>query len=226
MRKASFADMHCSIAQSLEIVGEWWTLLILRDAFLGVRRFDDFVERLGISRNVLTNRLDTLVAAGILERRPYDEARGRYDYLLTDKGRALWPVMTALRQWGDEWIYGTGNEPLLARAPKLRMHHHRRDDLQRVRRTPRRPIGACRPGARRDERLGAGRPLNHASPHRAVRTKPGSDPPKVLRKIVPAERARSCAERTAATRGGATTVEALERPVVPSPRGLSAGGAR
>jgi DNA-binding HxlR family transcriptional regulator len=113
MRKASFADMHCSIAQTLEILGEWWTLLILRDAFLGVRRFDDFVERLGISRNILTNRLDTLVAAGILERRPYDEARGRYDYLLTDKGRALWPVMTALRQWGDQWIYGQGNEPLL-----------------------------------------------------------------------------------------------------------------
>jgi DNA-binding HxlR family transcriptional regulator len=113
MRKASFADMHCSIAQSLEVVGEWWTLLILRDAFLGVRRFEDFVERLGISRNVLTIRLDSLVAAGILERRPYDEGRGRYDYLLTDKGRALWPVMTALRQWGDEWIYGDGNEPLL-----------------------------------------------------------------------------------------------------------------
>jgi len=113
MRKASFADMHCSIAQSLEVVGEWWTLLILRDAFLGVRRFEDFVERLGISRNVLTIRLDSLVAAGILERRPYDEGRGRYDYLLTDKGRALWPVMTALRQWGDEWIYGDGHEPLL-----------------------------------------------------------------------------------------------------------------
>ena len=105
--------MNCSIAQSLEIIGEWWTLLILRDTFLGIRRFDDFVERLGISRNVLTNRLDTLVDAGVLERRPYDEARGRYDYLLTDKGRALWPVMIALRQWGDEWIYGVGNEPLL-----------------------------------------------------------------------------------------------------------------
>ena len=112
MRKASFADMHCSVAQTLEIVGEWWTLLILRDVFLGVRRFDDFVDRLGISRNVLTNRLDRLVDAGVLERRPYDEARGRYDYLLTDKGRALWPVLTALRQWGDEWIYGEGHEPL------------------------------------------------------------------------------------------------------------------
>lgn len=113
MRKVSFADMNCSVAQSLEIIGEWWTLLILRDLFLGVRRFDDFVARLGISRNILTNRLDTLVDAGVVERRAYDEARGRYDYLLTDKGRALWPVLTALRQWGDEWVVGEGREPLL-----------------------------------------------------------------------------------------------------------------
>ncbi len=113
VRKASFADMNCSIAQSLEVIGEWWTLLILRDSFLGVRRFDDFVERLGIARNVLTNRLDTLVDSGVLERRAYDEGRGRYDYVLTEKGRALWPVLTALRQWGDEWILGAGNEPLL-----------------------------------------------------------------------------------------------------------------
>lgn len=113
MRRTSFADVHCSIAQSLEIIGEWWTLLILRDVFLGVRRFDDFVARLGIARNVLTDRLNTLVDAGVLERRTYDQARGRCDYVLTDKGRALWPVMTALRQWGDEWILGTGNEPVL-----------------------------------------------------------------------------------------------------------------
>lgn len=113
VRKVSFAEMNCSVAQALEVVGEWWTLLILRDCFLGIRRFDDFVDRLGISRNVLTNRLDTLVDAGLLDRRVYDEARGRYDYVLTDKGRALWPVINALRQWGDEWIYGSGNEPLV-----------------------------------------------------------------------------------------------------------------
>lgn len=113
VRKTSFAGMNCSVAQALEIVGEWWTLLILRDALLGIRRFDDFVERLGISRNVLADRLETLVDAGVLERRPYDEARGRYDYLLTDKGRALWPVLTALRQWGGEWVTGPGHEPLL-----------------------------------------------------------------------------------------------------------------
>ena len=113
MRRASFADMNCSIAQALEVIGEWWTLLILRDSFLGIRRFDDFVERLGIARNVLTNRLETLIDAGVLERHAYDEARERYDYVLTDKGRALWPVMTAIRQWGDEWILGSGHEPVL-----------------------------------------------------------------------------------------------------------------
>lgn len=113
MRKTSFADMNCSIGQSLEIVGEWWTLLILRDCFLGIRRFDDFVDRLGIARNVLTNRLDTLVENDVLERRTYDEGRARHDYVLTEKGRALWPVLTALRQWGDEWLIGEGNEPVL-----------------------------------------------------------------------------------------------------------------
>jgi len=69
--------------------------------------------RLGISRNVLTTRLDTLVDGGVLERRPYDDAGRRFDYVLTDKGRSLWPVMTAIRQWDDEWILGEGNEPAL-----------------------------------------------------------------------------------------------------------------
>jgi len=113
VKKVSFADMHCSVAQSLEVIGEWWTLLILRDAFLGVTRFDDFATRLGISRNILTARLDTLVDNGVLTRVPYDEARGRYDYRLTDKGRALLPVLTAIRQWGDEWILGEDRAPVV-----------------------------------------------------------------------------------------------------------------
>src|SRR5687768_10287803 len=112
MRRASFRDMNCSVAQSLEVLGEWWTLLIVRDAFLGVSRFEEFQQRLGIARNILATRLDTLVAAGIMERRVYEEARGRADYVLTAKGRALWPVMTALRQWGDEWVIGKGHEPV------------------------------------------------------------------------------------------------------------------
>ena len=114
MKKVSFAEMDCSIARALEVVGEWWTLLIVRDAFLGVSRFDDFAKRLGIARNVLTARLDRLVEADVLERVPYEEgARTRYDYRLTKKGCALWPVMVTLRQWGDEWISGKGNEPVL-----------------------------------------------------------------------------------------------------------------
>jgi DNA-binding HxlR family transcriptional regulator len=103
MQRASFADMNCSIARSLEEIGEWWTLLIVRDAFFGVTRFEEFQERLGIARNILTKRLDTLVDAGVMERRPYDESRGRHDYVLTKKGRDLWPVLVTLRQWGDKW---------------------------------------------------------------------------------------------------------------------------
>jgi DNA-binding HxlR family transcriptional regulator len=113
VRRASFEEMNCSIARSLEVIGEWWTPLILREAFFGVTRFDDLQQRLGIARNVLTARLDGLVDHGVLERRPYDEARGRSDYVLTEKGRALWPVLVALRQWGDEWILGDGKEPVL-----------------------------------------------------------------------------------------------------------------
>jgi DNA-binding HxlR family transcriptional regulator len=111
----SFAEIACPIAQSLEVIGEWWSLLIIRDAFFGVTRFDEFQENLGIARNILTNRLDTLVAAGVMERRPYDEGRERYDYVLTDKGRALWPVLVTLRQWGDRWMLGEGNEVTLLR---------------------------------------------------------------------------------------------------------------
>ncbi len=93
--------MHCSVAQCLEVVGEWWSMLIVRDAFLGVTRFDRFQERLGISRNVLNQRLARLVDQGIMEKVPYSARPVRYDYRLTEKGRDLWPVLTAMRQWGD-----------------------------------------------------------------------------------------------------------------------------
>jgi DNA-binding HxlR family transcriptional regulator len=108
MERKSFSDMHCSVAQCLEVVGEWWSLLIVRDAFLGVKRFDDFQERLGISRNVLTQRLARLVAAGVLVKVPYSEHPPRHNYRLTDKGRDLWPVLTAMRQWGDRYAAPEG----------------------------------------------------------------------------------------------------------------------
>ena len=103
MERKSFSDMDCSVAQCLEIIGEWWTMLIVGDAFLGVKRFDTFQRRLGISRNVLQQRLESLVNAGVLERAPYSEHPVRYDYTLSAKGRDLWPVLNAMRQWGDTY---------------------------------------------------------------------------------------------------------------------------
>jgi DNA-binding HxlR family transcriptional regulator len=108
VQRTSFEDMNCSVAQCLEIVGEWWSLLIVRDAFLGVTRFDDFQARLGISRNILNQRLNHLVDNGVLKRVPYEEHPPRSEYRLTDKGRDLWHVVTAMRQWGDRWAAPDG----------------------------------------------------------------------------------------------------------------------
>lgn len=100
--------MDCSVAQCLEVVGEWWSMLIMRDAFLGVTRFDQFQQRLGISRNVLNQRLSHLVEAGVLVKVPYRDHPPRHDYRLTDKGRDLWPVLTTMRQWGDKYAAPDG----------------------------------------------------------------------------------------------------------------------
>ena len=107
--------MHCSVAQCLEVVGEWWTLLIVRDAFLGVTRFDEFQERLGISRNVLGQRLARPTQAGVLTKVPYSQHPPRFDYRLTERGRDLWPVIDAMRQWGDKHAAPDG--------PPLRLIH-------------------------------------------------------------------------------------------------------
>ncbi len=104
MLKREYEGQNCSIAGALEIVGERWTLLIVRDAFLGLRRFDEFQENLGIARNVLTNRLNRLVEEGILERVRYSERPERFEYRLTQKGRDLHLALTGLRQWGDKYI--------------------------------------------------------------------------------------------------------------------------
>jgi DNA-binding HxlR family transcriptional regulator len=108
VERKSFSDMHCSVAQCLEVIGEWWTMLIVRDAFLGVTRFDEFQERLGISRNILDQRLNRLVETGVLVKVPYLEHPPRSDYRLTDKGRDLWPVLTSMRQWGDKYVAPDG----------------------------------------------------------------------------------------------------------------------
>lgn len=108
MQHKSFSEMHCSIAQCLEIVGERWSLLIVRDVFLGATRFDEIQQRLGISRNILNQRLARLVEHGVVEKVPYSQHPPRFDYRLTAKGRDLWPIITAMRQWGDEYAAPDG----------------------------------------------------------------------------------------------------------------------
>jgi DNA-binding HxlR family transcriptional regulator len=102
--KRDYEGQNCSIARALEAVGERWTLLIVRDAFLGLRRFDEFHESLGIARNVLADRLNRLVEEGILERVRYSERPERYEYRLTPKGRDLQIALAGLRQWGDKHV--------------------------------------------------------------------------------------------------------------------------
>jgi len=103
VQRKSFEDMACSVARSLEVVGEWWTLLVVRDLQLGVTRFDELQARTGISRNVLADRLAKLVDAGVVTKVPYQRHPERYDYRLTAKGKDLWKVVNALREWGDRW---------------------------------------------------------------------------------------------------------------------------
>jgi DNA-binding HxlR family transcriptional regulator len=109
----TYESQTCSVARTLELVGERWTLLIIRDAFLGVRRFGDFAERLGVARNVLQDRLERLVEAGILVKVPYQERPLRHEYRLTDMGRDLWPSIVALLQFGDKHLASEAGVPML-----------------------------------------------------------------------------------------------------------------
>lgn len=121
MLKRTYEGQNCSIARALELVGERWTLLIVRDAFLGLRRFDEFQDSLGVARNVLAERLNRLVGEGILERNAYSERPPRFEYRLTEKGRDLAIPLLALMQWGDRHL--SDKPPRIAR---------RRSDRSRV----------------------------------------------------------------------------------------------
>jgi DNA-binding HxlR family transcriptional regulator len=102
MQRTSFSGAECPMAASLDQVGDWWSMLILRDAFDGYSRFDEFERSLGIAPNMLTRRLKALVAAGVLSRRPYQERPVRYEYVLTERGEQFLPVLLALNTWGNE----------------------------------------------------------------------------------------------------------------------------
>jgi DNA-binding HxlR family transcriptional regulator len=113
MERTSFANMRCSLARGLELIGDWWSPLIIRDLFLGLARFDELVEDLGISRNLLTRRLNALVDNGIIERKAYQDRPARYEYVLTEAGRDLVPAILALTAWGDRWARPKEGSPIL-----------------------------------------------------------------------------------------------------------------
>jgi DNA-binding HxlR family transcriptional regulator len=112
MRWSEIGDLTCSVARALSVVGDRWTLLVLRDAFLGIRRFEDFHSDLGTSRHRLADRLRKLVEHGILDRVPYQERPPRFEYRLTEKGRDLYPVVVSLTRWGDRWMADADGPPL------------------------------------------------------------------------------------------------------------------
>jgi DNA-binding HxlR family transcriptional regulator len=111
----TYEDQVCSIARTLEILGERWTLLVVRDALLGLRRFDDFQHSLGVARNVLTDRLKRLVEAGVLERVPYQQRPPRFEYQLTAMGRELGVPIIGLMHWGDRHLASPAGPPRLTR---------------------------------------------------------------------------------------------------------------
>lgn len=113
MRGVQLSDLQCSVARTLDIVGERWTLLVLRDAFNGKRRFEEFANSLPIARNVLTSRLQTLVEHDILERVRYQQRPERFEYRMTSAGRELYPVMIGLLQWGDRHLVDAEGPPLV-----------------------------------------------------------------------------------------------------------------
>jgi DNA-binding HxlR family transcriptional regulator len=112
MRWQEIGETSCSIARCLSVVGDRWTLLILREAFLGTRRFEDFQRHLGVTRHRLADRLRRLVENDVLDRVPYQYRPQRFEYRLTDKGRDLYPVIVALMRWGDRWMTGQEGPPV------------------------------------------------------------------------------------------------------------------
>ncbi len=112
MLKRDYPTQYCSVASTLEIIGERWTILILRDVFMGIRRFDELQRHLGVARNILQTRLERLVEAGIVRKRPYQERPLRHEYRLTEKGADLWPVLVSLLKWGDKYAI-EGERPMI-----------------------------------------------------------------------------------------------------------------
>ena len=114
MRRTRFHDWPCPIARATDLVGDWWTPLVLREAFAGKRRFEDFQRGLDVPRAVLAKRLARLVEEGLMVKKAYAERPVRYEYRLTDKGRAFWDVLAALWRYGEDWLFEPGDPPPVA----------------------------------------------------------------------------------------------------------------
>lgn len=104
MRRTRFDDWDCPIARTVDLLGDWWTPMVIRSSFLGARRFEQFTEQLGIPRNILTERLSRLVEVGVLEKVQYQDRPVRFEYHLTEKGVGLYSVLVTMHQWGTEWF--------------------------------------------------------------------------------------------------------------------------
>jgi DNA-binding HxlR family transcriptional regulator len=116
MKRKSLRGMQCPVARSLERIGEWWSILIIRDAFHGLTRFDQFEQSLGIAPNMLTRRLAALVKAGVLQKRRYNDRPPRYEYVLTERGRDFQPVLLAMQAWGNRHFAPEGHSVMLVHA--------------------------------------------------------------------------------------------------------------
>src|SRR3954465_15849807 len=112
MKRTSFSNWPCSIRRTTDLPGDAWTPLVLREAFYGIRRFDEFQQALGIARNTLTDRLRRLVDEGLFEKRLYQAEPRRYDYGLTEKGREFFGVLAAMTAWGDRWLADPAGPPI------------------------------------------------------------------------------------------------------------------
>lgn len=124
MKRTRFSQWPCSVARTVDLLGDWWTPLVLRESFYGVRRFDDFQRSLKIGRNILTERLKRLVDEDLLDRVPYQHKPVRHEYVLTEKGRDFFPVLMAMMRWGDRWLAEESGPPVQLRHTRCDHEMH------------------------------------------------------------------------------------------------------
>lgn len=167
MKRTPFSEWPCSVARTVDLIGDWWTPLVLREAYYGVRRFEEFQRNLDIGRNILTQRLNRLVEEGMFERVPYHERPLRHEYVLTPKGSDFFPVLSAMSVWGDRWLDWPDGPPVIMvhRTCGHRTHAevvcaHCREKLEL--RDARVLLGPGFPPARRAAAMATGRFLDQA----------------------------------------------------------------